>query len=64
VYFLSWLPLANSLKIIIAKKLLEHCDVKNKDQRVGVTENMFTKFLMDCDVFTFQILESSAKNQI
>jgi len=64
VYFLSSLPIDNILKIQIAKKLLEHCDIKNKDQKIGITENMFSKFLMDCDVLTFQLLESSAKMQV
>jgi len=29
------------MKLSMAKKLLEYCDVKSKDQKIGITENMF-----------------------
>jgi hypothetical protein len=37
IYFLATLNLSHSKKTKIAKKLLEFCDIKNRDQKIGIS---------------------------
>lgn len=64
IYFLATLALSHSKKLAIAKKLLEFCDIKNKDQKIGVSEIMFSKFLMNCEEFSYKMLEDTVNIQL
>lgn len=56
ITFISTFTIDNSLKINITKQLLSYCDVKNRDNTIGITENMFTKFLTSCQVINLAML--------
>jgi hypothetical protein len=64
IYFLATLNIAHAKKTGIAKKLLEFCDIKNKDQKIGISELMFSKFLMNCEDFNFRFLEETVNLQL
>jgi hypothetical protein len=64
VYFMSSFKMDLSLKLTIIKKLLSFCDIKNKDQTIGITENTFAKFLTSCQEFTLNLLEQTLEEQI
>ena len=56
VGFLNLFKIDQSIKISIAKKLLEFCDLKSRDGHVGISENMFAKFLTACEELTLIFL--------
>ena len=64
VVFLNVFKIDHGVKVAISKKLLEFCDLKNKDQAVGISENMFAKFLIACEQLTLNFLETSLNDQI
>lgn len=64
IYFLATLNLSHNKKLKIAKRLLEFCDIKNKDQKIGISEIMFSKFLMNCPDFNFSFLEETVNLQL
>lgn len=64
IYFLSTLNITHSTKLKISKKLLQFCDVKNKEQTIGISELMFSKFLMSCEDFNFKFLENITNLQL
>jgi hypothetical protein len=37
VYFLSTFSIEYTKKVFIAKKLLEFCDIKSKDKKIGIS---------------------------
>lgn len=43
--FLSVFKMELGVKIAISRRLFQFCDVKNRDQKIGITENMFAKFI-------------------
>lgn len=61
VFFLSTIAIDNIIKLQICKSLLEFCDVKYRDQRIGISENMFSRFMMSCDALSLRLLDDTLK---
>ena len=64
VAFLNLFKADSATKIAIAKKLLEFCDLKNRDQKIGISENMFAKFLISAEQLTLSFLEQTLQDKI
>ena len=62
--FLAPFSLEHPTKLALAKRLLEYCDVRIRDQTIGITENMFSKFLTACDTLTLPLLERNLQDTL